>query len=99
MREVTGDGVEAAALPVPSPRGLAHRRASRWGLLAGMGRNSVRGDRGGLVPAEAAAEDPPLWSGAHAQGFVEEGPKPHAPPPLGGGGLRQIWVTGDDGCW
>ena len=49
--EGTGDRVEAAALPVPSPRGLVHRGAEIWGSLAGMGMNYVRGERGGFVPA------------------------------------------------
>ena len=84
----TGEGteyrVEATALPAPSPRGLEHRRAGRWGSLSGMGVNSVRRERKGFVPAEAAAEDPPLWLGAHAQGLGEQDPKPHTPPPLGG---------------
>ena len=68
-KDGTGERVEAAALPLPSPRGLAHRVAEIWGSLSGMGGNSVRGESGGFVPAGAAAEDLPLWSGTHTQGL------------------------------
>ena len=63
--KVTGDRVEAAALPAPSKRVLEHRGEGIWGSLAGMVRNFVRGERSGLVPAEAASEDPPVWLGAN----------------------------------
>ena len=82
--EGTGDRVEAAALPTPSPRRLMYRGAGRWGSSAGMGGNSIRGERGRFVPAEGAAEDPPLWLGAHTQGLGEQDPKSHTPPLLGG---------------
>ena len=82
--EGTGDRAEAAALPVPSPRGIAHRGAVRWVSSAGIGGNSVRGERGRFVPAEAAAEDPPLWLGAHTKGFGEQDTKPNMLTPLGG---------------
>ena len=65
----TGNRVEVAVLPTPPPRRIAHRGAGRWVSLAGMGRNSVRGERGRFVRAEAAVEDSPLWLGAHAQGL------------------------------
>ena len=81
-----GGEVEAAALPAPSPPGLAHRGAGIWGSSAGTGRNSVNRERGGFVPAEAAVEDPPQWSGAHTQGLGEQEPKPHTPPTLEGRG-------------
>ena len=67
--EGTGDRVEAAALPAPSPRGIAHRGAVKWVSLAGMGGNSVRGGRGRFVPVEAVAEEPPIWLGAQTKGF------------------------------
>ena len=79
-----GDGVDASSLSELSPCGLMYRRAGIWVSLAGMGRNSFHGERGGFFPMEAAVEDPPLWLGAHAQGIGEQDPKPHTPPPLGG---------------
>ena len=82
--EGTMDRVEAAELPAPSLCGIAHRGAGRWGSFAGMGRNYVRGERRILSPAEAAAEDTPLWLGAHTQGLGEQDPKPHTSPPLEG---------------
>ena len=82
--EGTVDRVEATALPATSPCGIAHRGSERWVSLAGMGRNSVLGERGVFVPAEAAAEDPPLRSGAHTQGLGKQNPNLHTPPPIGG---------------
>ena len=67
-------------------RADAHIGAGRLGSSAEMGSNSVRGERGGFVPAEAAAEDHPLLLGTSMHGLGEQDPKPHTPPPLGGGG-------------
>ena len=95
------DRVEAAALPVLSPRGLMYIGVGRWGSLAGMGGNSVYGESGGFVPAEVVAEDPPLWSSAHAQGIGEQEPLTYTPPPLGGESLGKFGSPGmmgdDDG--
>ena len=92
--------VEVAALPAPSPCGLAHRGARRWGSSAGSGGNSVRGDRGVFVPAEAAAEDPTM-AGRPRTGNWRTGTKtPYAATPRGGP-LRKFGSSGmmvaDDG--
>ena len=42
-----------------------------------------QGEGGGFVPANAVAEEPPLWSGAPKQGHGEQELKPHTQPPLG----------------
>ena len=82
--EGTGDGVEATVLPALSPHRLVHKGAGRWGSLIGMGANSINGERGRFVPAEAVAEDLPQWLGAPTQGLGEQDSKPHTSPPLGG---------------
>ena len=73
--EGTGGGVESAALPAPSLRRCT-QRSEEMGI--------IERDRRVFVPTEAAAQDPPLWPGAPAQGLGEQYPKPHTPPPLGG---------------
>ena len=85
---MTGEGTGDGQRPRRSPRchrADTHRGAGRWGSLAGMGRNSVRGERGGFVPVEGAVEDPQLCLDAPAQGLGEQDPKTHKPPPQGGG--------------
>ena len=59
----TGDRLEAAVLPAPSPRGLLHRGAGRWGSLAGMDGNSIRGERGGVRPRVSGDGRPPTMVG------------------------------------
>ena len=67
--------------------------------MAVIGENSVRGERGGFIPTEAAAEDPPLWSGALTQGLGEQDPPlPYTTTPRGGplGKFGSLGIMGAD---
>ena len=85
MGEGTGDGVDDVALLDPS----SCRRAQRireMGIIGKDGQEFRPQRDGGVVPAEAAAGDPPLCVDAPAQGLGEQDPKTHTPPPLWRGG-------------
>ena len=72
---IFGNGSRDGFDPGPGRRLLqdanadAFRGAGRWGSSAGMGGNSVRGERGGFVPAEAAAEDDDGFDWADPESF------------------------------
>ena len=68
MGEGKGGGVEAAAIPVPSPHGRA-QRSGEMGIIGRDGREFRPQGEEGFLPAEAAVEEPPLWLGAVAQGL------------------------------
>ena len=62
-----------------------HVQKSRdMGIIGRDGQKFRLQGEGGILPCGSGGGNPPLWSGAHAQGIGEQDPKPHTPPPLGG---------------
>ena len=95
--EGTGVGLEAAALPVPSPRGRA-QRSGEMGIIGRDGRQFRPRGEGRIHPLGSGGGRPPTMVGLPQAGAWRTGPQTLYATTPRGGTPAQIWVPGDDGC-